>query len=129
MPDKITPSFEHQILEADIKRLTHEVMKLKEFPETRDLAGQEIVKRSLRVISGSPLGSSTQAPNPLPAYMNDSSPESKLEVEFLIDIAMHNGIDKANAEAAKSSSFVLDAFHDALAGKLYPEFQKRGILD
>ena len=39
-----------------------------------------------------------------------------------------HGLDKANAEAMKSSPFVMDAFHDTLAAKLYPELQRRGIL-
>ena len=41
---------------------------------------------------------------------------------------MHKGIEKAAAEAKKSNPYVLDAFHDALVEKLYPELQRRGVL-
>ena len=48
---------------------------------------------------------------------------------FLLDLAFHHGIEKANSEAKKSSPFIVDAFHDALVTKLYPELQKRGIVE
>jgi hypothetical protein len=44
-------------------------------------------------------------------------------------MAFKDGILKASSEAAKASPFVLDAFHDALAGKLYEELKKRGVLE
>ena len=65
---------------------------------------------------------------PLPQYAESAPAETKLEVEYLLDVAFHQGIVKATSEAMKSNPFVLDAFHDALVGKLYPELQKRGIL-
>jgi len=64
----------------------------------------------------------------LPQYAQSAPAETRLEVEYLLDVAFHHGIAKANTEAMKSSPFVIDAFHDALVGKLYPELQKRGIL-
>jgi hypothetical protein len=52
----------------------------------------------------------------------------RLEIEYLLDIALQKGVGPALAESAKSPYFVQDAFHDALAGKLYPELQKRGLM-
>ena len=69
-----------------------------------------------------------QNKSPLPAYAQNAPAEVKLEIEYLLDVAFHHGIGKADALARKAPAFVLDAFHDALAGKLYPEFQRRGIL-
>jgi len=45
-----------------------------------------------------------------------------------MDVALKQGLEKALAEARKSPYFVQDALHDALAGRLYPELQKRGIV-
>jgi len=64
----------------------------------------------------------------LPAYVDSASPEVKLEIEYLLDVALKQGIGKALAESQKSPYFVQDAFHDALAGALYPELQQRGIV-
>jgi hypothetical protein len=66
--------------------------------------------------------------SPLPAYAQSAPPEIRLEIEYLLDIALHKGISAALQESAKSPYFVQDAFHDALAGRLYPELQKRGLM-
>ena len=68
------------------------------------------------------------ANSPLPAYAQSAPPEVRLEIEYLLDIALQKGIGPALTESAKSPYFVQDAFHDALAGRLYPELQKRGVL-
>jgi hypothetical protein len=68
------------------------------------------------------------ASNPLPDYAQNAAPEVKLEIEYLLDLALRDGLSKALSESEKSPYFVQDAFHDALAGKLYPELQKRGIV-
>ena len=131
MPD-LTPQFEHAHLEADMERLAAEVKKNQENPEMRGASGQELIKQALKSVGPTPATAALQADDtaqsPLPDYAQSASPEVKLEIEYLIDIAIHHGVMKANASAAKSSPFVLDAFHDALAGKLYPVFQKKGIV-
>jgi hypothetical protein len=66
--------------------------------------------------------------SPLPAYAQTAPAEVKLEIEYLLDIALKKGIGPALVESQKSPAFVQDAFHDALAGKLYPELQRRGIV-
>lgn len=129
--------FKHEILEADIERLAQEIKARREQSEVKNLSDREIVKEALKSLSGlSQNQASSQTAQSkedssldfLPGYMKSVPPEVKLEVEYLLDIAFHEGLSKANAEAKKSSPFVLDAFHDALAGKLYPELQKRGIV-
>ncbi len=129
MPDQFTPQFEHEVLEADIKRLSAEIRKHEGKPEAKAMTGHELVKQSLQSLTAAPPPEpAAQSAGPLPAYASDAPAETKLEVEYLLDIAFHKGIAKAAAEAKKSNPFVLDAFHDALAGKLYPELQKRGIV-
>jgi hypothetical protein len=60
--------------------------------------------------------------------MAGAAPAAKLEVEDLIRLAFKDGIAKATHAAAKSNPFILDAFHDALAGKLHEELTKRKII-
>lgn len=137
MSDQIS-SYE-SALEADMERLAEQIRSGHEQPETRTASGQEIVKEALRVFPQSPnhaqptsspsADSSTQPSHgPLPAYAESASPEMKLEIEYLLDMALRQGIGKALHESKKSPYFVQDAFHDALAGKLYPELKKRGVL-
>jgi hypothetical protein len=135
MTDQLSPSFEHEALEADIKTLAQEIQRRRERPESKNLSERELLKQAIKglpsVAPPSPPPEPVKQPpskSPLPAYAQNMPAEIKLEIEYLIDLAFHQGVAKATAEAKESSNFVLDAFHDALAGKLYPEFQKRGIL-
>ena len=126
------PSFEHSALESDIKRLAVEVEKNREHLESRGANGREMMKHSLQTLSIShpadPVGASA-TDSPLPDYAVNAPAEAKLEVEYLLDLALHKGIAAAHEEAKKSSPFIQDVFHDAIAGKLYDEFKKRGILE
>jgi hypothetical protein len=131
MPEE--SKFEHKALEADMQRLAREIQASRERPELKHLSESEILRQSLQTMSSVPPPGSTTTTQGnkglLPAYVEESaSPEVKLEVEHLLSRAFREGILKASDEAAKSSPFVLDAFHDALAGRLYPELKKRGIL-
>ncbi|MDO8664199.1 MAG: hypothetical protein Q7K44_01460 [Candidatus Liptonbacteria bacterium] len=131
MAENLSSDFKLEALEADMKRLAEEIQKHRENPETRSLGGQEVVKRSIQSIitpPPSPPVPQKAQDGALPAYAVGAPAETKLEIEYLVDIAFQHGLDKANAEAMKSSPFVMDAFHDALAAKLYPELQRRGIL-
>lgn len=116
----------------EMEAITTEVQRHLEQPETNNLSGQEIVKRSIQNYTGTQ-GVPTPPPTPndsaLPNYMTSAAPADKREVEHLIAMVFKDGIMAANDEAAKSSPFVLDAFHDALAGKLYDELKQRGIVD
>lgn len=132
MAEQSSQNFEHAALEADIKRLATEVQKHREQADSSRMSGQELIKKSLQSMAGTPPPqqqvSQSASASPLPDYAADASPETKLEIEYLLDLAFHGGIDKANGEAKKSSPFIMDAFHDALVTKLYPELQKRGIV-
>ena len=130
MAENLSSDFKLEALEADMRRLAEEIQKHRENPEMRAVGGQELVKKSIQSMAPvAPQSVTQQSSNsPLPDYASGAPAESKLEVEYLIDLAFHKGLDKANAEAAKSSPFIMDAFHDSLASKLYPELQKRGIL-
>lgn len=126
-----SPQFEHKILEADMQKLAAEVLRHKENPEFRSLGDKELLKKSIQSLVPAPVPQAddkSPSSSPLPAYAQKAPAETKLEIEYLLDLAFHQGIEKANKEAQKSSPFVLDAFHDVLTGKLYSEFQRRGLL-
>ena len=125
---------EHKILEEDMKRLAAEVERQKE-TESR-----EVIKAALgaKIHETTPSGAaregvSSAAASPLPAYSGDATPEMRLKVEQLVDVAWHKGVDAAVAEARvlakrKDGPALLDMFHDALTGKLHEEMVRRGLL-
>ena len=137
MPEPAQPSFE-QVLEQDIQHLEGEIKNRREQPEMRGASAHEIIKRSLQAVTPQQQANDAQTgqaspqsvfQNPLPDYAANAPAETKLEIEHLLETAFREGIMAANAKAANSSPFVLDAFHDSLAGKLYPELKKRGIVE
>lgn len=136
MPDEQAGNFE-AALEHDIERLSEEIKTRREHPEMQGVSGRELLKQSIQAMAPPPVSPSAGSgpatanvfQNPLPDYAAGAPPEVKLEIEHFLEMAFREGIVKASAEAAKSSAFVLDTFHDALAGKLYPELKKRGIVD
>ncbi len=124
-----------------MKRLAEEIRSARERPSGETKTEHELVKEAIRVfpnLQGSQNKIPVAAPNvtspsdasqsPLPDYAKDAPAEVKLEIEYLCDVALRKGIGAAVTEAEKSPWFVQDAFHDSLAGKLYPELQKRGIV-
>lgn len=134
-------SFEYAALEADIKRLTEQIRSARERPAGETRTERELVKEAIRAFpnlqgaqnkmpppppAAAPQDDSSQSP--LPDYAKDAPAEVKLEIEYLCDVALRKGIGAAMSESEKSPYFVQDAFHDSLAGKLYPELQKRGIV-
>lgn len=136
MPE-ITPTPEPKVLEQDLLKLVKEVQTHKERPENAGLNDQQLVKMAVQSLAAAaattasapaPVTPAPTSDGPLPAYMKDASAQTKHEVEYLVNTALHKGLDKANEEARKANSFVLDAFHDTLTGKLHDELQKRGLL-
>jgi len=118
-----------------MQRLAAEIRQNREHPEFHNASERALIKESIKafpVLPGNQAAVPTPPPapsrDPLPAYADAASPEVKLEIEYLIDTALRQGIGKALNESKKSPYFVQDAFHDALAGKLYPELQRRGIV-
>lgn len=67
--------------------------------------------------------------SPLPAYTQSEPADVKLKIEKLLDLAWHKGIRHAAKEAALAGPLFLDAFHDSVIDKLYPELKKRGLLN
>jgi hypothetical protein len=135
MPEE-PQTFEHS-LEADMRQLAAEIKHQRERPEMKNAAEKELLKEAIRAFpersQGPPASAASGAPQPaasqslLPSYAQNASPETKLEIEYLLEVALRQGFGKALAEARKSPYFVQDAFHDALVGRLYPELRKRGI--
>jgi len=141
-----TPTFETKALENDMKTLAAEVQRNRENADLKNSSERELVKEAIRAFprlnaaehpsTGVPVPSPVAAPtqaaaaaqSPLPDYAQSAPAEVKLEIEYLIDVALQHGLSKALSESEKSPYFVQDAFHDSLAGKLYPELQKRGIV-
>jgi hypothetical protein len=135
MPDQsFEPEVKYEVLENDMKKLAAEIKAIKVKAESNHISEQEIIKKSLSALvpvhSKNTQAAQQQASSsPLPQYAESFSPETKLEIEYLLDMAFREGITKALDEAQKSQNpLILDAFHDALAGKLHPELKKRGIL-
>ena len=137
MPEE--SSFEYAALESDMKRLAEQIRAGRERPAGETRTERELVREAIRVFpdlhsahpsptSVTVASQSDDSRSPLPDYAKDAPAEVKLEIEYLCDVAIRKGISTALAESKKSPYFVQDAFHDALAGKLYPELQKRGIV-
>ena len=129
--------FNHTTLEQDIKRLSEAVTEKKNLPEYKTTAYRELIKQTIQPLVKKVDYTAAAAPSPqtddshgsvLPAYLEEASPEVKLQVEKLIDSVFHEGLSKAVAKAESAGSFILDAFHDALADKLYDELKKRKLI-
>lgn len=137
MSDIINQNFEHTALEADIERLSREIAEKKNLLEYKSLSGKELVKQTIQPIVQQAVAQQQAAiiqaskieEEILPDYLKDSSGDVKLQVEKLVDLTLHYGIEKAVKIAAKSDAFVMDAFHDALADKLHEELKNRKIID
>jgi hypothetical protein len=134
MPDQISPETHPEPVESEIKRISAAILRERERPEGRGLTGPELVRQTVRSYTGQPSVKPAEPPgqvidDTLPEYAESAPPEAKREIEQYLQMAFKDGILKASSEAAKSSPFVLDAFHDALSGKLYEELKKRGIVD
>jgi len=136
MSDVIHQNFEHKALEADIERLGKEISEKKKLLEHKNLSDRELVKQTLHsVVKQAAVEPQTVASqsspaqsNVLPNYLQNSSMDVRVEVEKLIDLTLHQGVEKAIKAAVKSDSFILDAFHDALTDKMYEELKKRKLI-
>ncbi len=131
MADQFSPDLKSPEVERDIQNIAAEVKRSQDNPEFQKLSGQELLKNSIRSYTGAQTMAQQKAADEdsvLPAYAQTASAETKHEVEYLLRIAFKNGILKASEVASKSNPYVLDTFHDALVGKLYPELKQRGIL-
>ena len=125
-------------IEHDIARLAQEVQSRKE-RDMGDISDRQLVKEALESVTSSAsnatddsqssnLSGEASANSLLPAYLQHATPEARLEVEYLVEEAFRDGLDAATARAVTSSPYILDAFRDALAGKLHNELVRRGLL-
>lgn len=137
MTEKISPETHPEPVEKEIQRISSEILRERERPESRSLSGHELVRQAVRAYAGQPATKPAKPAQPagqviddtLPAYAESAPPEVRREAERFLEMAFQEGILKASSEAAKASPFVLDTFHDALAGKLYEELKKRGVVE
>lgn len=121
-----------------MQQLAREMDSQRARPEMKNAAEKELLKEAIRAFPSSekkpqqvpqvPVAPASNSQSPLPSYAQSAPAEVKLEIEYLLDLALREGLGKALVEARKSPYFVQDALHDALAGKLYPELKKRGIV-
>jgi hypothetical protein len=124
----------HAALERDIEQLTLEINRRREMPETKSYSSKELIRQSLSVFAQYSAQAQVEPQDEkgevsiLPAYMKDAPAENKLLLEKLLDISLHHGIARGLREAKKAGPHFLDAFHDALVEKLYPELKRRGIV-
>ena len=130
--DQPTLEQQRQILEQDMERLSRAIAEQKE-RSVEQQPDKQVVKESLRAITGPSapapqVSASKEDDSPLPNYMQGASPDAKLRVEKLLELSIDKGIETALGEAKKDDPYILDAFHDALVEKLYPELQKRGFV-
>ena len=138
MIEQNAQNFEHKELEADMRRLSEEILGKRNLPEYKDFSNKEIIKESIRPIIKSDLELSkpeNKTANEeteksfLPDYALELPIEKKLEVEKLIDEVFHKGLKVI--EGLKNHNYspnVVDAFHDALAGKLSIELERRKLI-
>jgi hypothetical protein len=135
-------SFENA-LATDMQALAAEIRNQRKRPEMKGAGEKELLKEAIRAFPAlendqqagasaaatpPPAPTDPSSHSPLPGYAQNAPAEVKLEIEYLLEITLRDGLTKALIESKKSPYFVQDAFHDALAGKLYPELQKRGIV-
>lgn len=145
MPEINSQSFEsksaqskHSALEADIEKLSKEIAEKRNLLEHKNLSERELLKKTLEPMIGQQLQTANQQTSYiyqtnddtqiLPNYLKNSPIEIKLQVEKLIDLVFHQGLEKTIREAACIGPFILDAFHDALTDKLYEELKKRKLI-
>ncbi|HEY4523692.1 MAG TPA: hypothetical protein VJK04_02355 [Candidatus Paceibacterota bacterium] len=127
--------FSEKPLESDIERLSQEVKEVKKQPEFQHAPPKEIIKQSLRSLSGSSaqLPSNNGAQNDdvalFPNYMQSAQAADRAELQQLIQMSLRDGFEAGIREARKHGAFMVDAIHDALSEKVYPELKRRGVLE
>jgi len=138
------PQFTPDHIAHDIERLTHELeakrqqlASTSETHEDKEILRQVIGERIQAAPAPAPQQqSSVVVPDDpvadtdaeFPNYLAGASSDVKSRVHQLVQIAMHSGIEKATSRAKAESTYVLDAFHDALVDKLYNELKGRGVF-
>lgn len=130
------------VLETDIEKISAEIAEKKKLLEHKDVSERELIKQSIKASVQVKQQLTTDkdknedkntnfAKNFLPDYFKDVKnlpPETKSQIELLIDLTLHQGIDKTVHRAQRFNPFIIDAFHDILTDKLHEELKKRNLL-
>lgn len=134
----IKQNIEPSPIKAEMEKISKEIAERKKSPEAEGLSEKELIKEALRpIIEGQPPSSSTSAPTiapssssggVLPRYLENFPAEIKSQVEKLVNAVFQQGLEKTVKEVKKQNAFVIDAFHDSLADKLYEELKKRKMI-
>ena len=117
MIEQNAQNFEHKELEADMQRLSKEILEKRNLPEYKDFSNKEIMKEKMRQIikqDAELLKPKNKTANEeaeksfLPDYALEFSSEKKLEVEKLIDEVFHKGeLFKAIKNVKKTTKTIL----------------------
>lgn len=117
---------------ADEGRLVEAAKLHAETEEGKEMKGEDLIKKAIQSVAQTspipPDANSDATQNPLTAYTAEESEDVKQKIENLLQIAASDGLVKAAEEARRSSPFILDAFHDALAAKVYPYLKEKGLI-
>lgn len=109
--------------ESDVARVQAELDASPERASATE-ASPETVRQAVVAVLPQPAPATTVA---APSVTADAA-GTQQRVEALVQLAKEQGIDAAHARAAADEPYVLDAFHDALAGAFYDELKRRGTL-
>ena len=128
-------------LEQDLQRVGAKVEQIKEGLESEKFEKKEVVKQSVRKLADEDIQKETEKISSakvsedekeryFPDYVEekDVDEQTKQIIEALLQLTVDKGILTALRQSKKYSPFIQDVFHDALADKLIPELEKRGIL-
>ncbi len=125
-------NLEKFITAADEGKLVEAAKLHAETQEGKEMKGEDLMKKAIQSVAQAapiPAGSDSDSmQNPLTAYTAEQPEEIKQKIEDLLQMAASDGLVKAAAEARRASPFVLDAFHDALAAKVYPYLKEKGLI-
>lgn len=94
---------------------------------------RERVKEALRKITEQEVVTEKKEAEPakeMPSYFSEEEIDSNIQkkVEFLMELAVTEGVESALKLAKKQDIFIQDALHDALVDKLLPELKARGHI-
>lgn len=99
---------------------------------------KEVVRASLAEKINAQLPPSIAPLGPVPvapaasstgSYLDDLDPETTEKVNALIQEVFDKGLERAIKDAKNLEPYVLDAFHDALADRMYQELKRRKVIN
>jgi hypothetical protein len=124
-------NFEKTLPQPDVEKIAEAAKLHAETQEGKEMRGEELIKKAIQTATKTvpaPPSEPGQSLNVLTDYAAAAPEEVKQKIEKLLEMAANKGLISATEEAKKSSPFILDSFHDALAAKLYPYLKEKGRL-